>query len=138
MTYDQALHRFGLPASPSDHDEICRLLEAEVELARRSQDREEMLRTLCVLLFSLGCVEDSLLIWAAKRSNFDAGCGLDIQFLCGAGLPATKAFLARSDASVAAEALRYLTKCEATGDFDGFSPEAWVAQYRQYYRLSST
>ena len=57
---------------------------------------EEMLRTLCIQLFSLGVAEDSLLIWDAKQSSFDAGCGLDVQFLCGAGLEATKEFLSGS------------------------------------------
>ena len=97
MTSSEALQKFGLPASPQYHDEIRRLLADEIELEKRGESGEEMLRTLCVQLFSLGAVEDALLIWEAKRSSFDAGCGLDIQFLCGAGLPATKAFLARSD-----------------------------------------
>jgi hypothetical protein len=138
MTYEQALQTFGLPASPVYREQIRRLLVEETERARRSDYSEEMLRTLCIQLFSLGVAEDALLIWDAKRSNFDAGCGLDIQFLCGAGLQATKDFLAASSAPTAAKALSYLTDCEKTGDFVGFSPAAWVARYCEYFRLDST
>lgn len=138
MTFDEALQKFGLPASPADGDEIRRLLAEEIDRARRWEDGEEMLRTLCVQLFSLGVVEDALLIWDAKHSNFDAGCGLDVQFLCGAGLSITKAFLAASKEPTAAEALDYLTLCERAGDFAEFSPAVWVAQYRRYYDLDPT
>lgn len=135
MTSSEALQKFGLPASPQYHDEIRRLLADEIELEKRGESGEEMLRTLCVQLFSLGAVEDALLIWEAKRSSFDAGCGLDIQFLCGAGLPATKAFLARSDTRSAAAALEYLTACQKGGDFDDWTPQSTIEQYRAYYEL---
>jgi len=135
MTSDEALQRFGLPASLADRGEIRQLLVAEVELGRRGEDREEMLRTLCVVLFSLGNAEDSLLIWDAKQSNFDAGCGLDVQFLCGAGLEPTKDFLSSSTDPAALNALRYLKDCEGSGDFAEFSPAAWISKYRQYYGL---
>jgi hypothetical protein len=137
MTYEEVLSRFGVPASLSDRNEIRRLLADEVELGRREEDREEMLRILCVLLFSLGVVEDALLIWDAKQSNFDAGCGLDIQFLCGAGLQATKDFLAITSAPTAPAALAYLNKCERGGDFEEFSPQEWLSHYRRYYGLES-
>lgn len=135
MTYEQALQTFGLPASPGDRDKIRRLLTEEIERAREWEDEEEMLRTLCIQLFSLGVAEDALLIWDAKRSNFDAGCGLDYQFLCGAGLQATKEFLASSRAPNAADALTYLMECEQADGFSNFSPSKWVAHYRRYYGL---
>jgi hypothetical protein len=56
-------------------------------------------------LFSLGVAEDALLVWDAKQSSFDAGCGLDVQFLCGAGLAATKGYLAKSSAQTASAAI---------------------------------
>jgi len=112
MTQDEALQKFGLPTSPIHGNEIRRLLAEEIEHARSFQEREEMLRTLCLQLFSLGVVDDSLLIWEAKESNFDAGCGIDIQFLCGAGLTATKDFLSTSRIPAAAKALGHLVECE--------------------------
>ncbi|MGB8356734.1 MAG: hypothetical protein WCD79_22745 [Chthoniobacteraceae bacterium] len=137
MTYEQVLQRFGLPASAADHNEIRRLLGEEIGLARHSEEREEMLRVLCFLLFSLSSINDVLLIWDAKQSNFDASCGLEVQFLCGAGLQATKDFLNASKAPTAPEALSYLVDCEQTGDFSGFSPAVWIAQYRRYYGLDA-
>jgi len=96
VTYEEALQEFGLPASPLDRQAIRHLLEVETDQERRGKGQPEILRTLCGQLFSIGNVEDSLLIWQAKTSSFDSMCGLDVQFLCGAGLDATKAFLADS------------------------------------------
>ncbi len=133
MTYEEALQKFGLPTLPQYRDEIIHLLIEEIELALKWEDREEMLRTLCLQLFSIGMVEDALLIWEAKQSNFDAGCGLDIQFICGAGVAETKEYLAQSTDPSASEALEYLTECEQTGDFVGSTPLLTIHQYRKYY-----
>ena len=136
MTHQNALQTFGLPASRADRKQIRHLLVQEIDLARHSQDGEEMLRVLCMQLFSIGVAEDALLVWDAKCANLDAGIGLDIQFLCGAGLQATKDFLAESSDSIAAQALNYLTDCERSGDFADFSPAVWIAKYRRYYGLN--
>ena len=135
MTCDEALQRFGLPAAPEHRDEIRRLLAEEIERERRGEGGEEVLRTLCVQLFSLGVVDDALLIWDAKQSSFDAASGLDVQFLCGAGLQATRDFLARCDSPAAPAALNCLRECEQAGDFEDWTPQASVSQYRDYYDL---
>jgi hypothetical protein len=136
MTSDEAFQNFGLPASPHHRAELRKLLAKEIELEERGESgEEEMLRTLCLQLFSLGIVEDALLIWEAKQSSFDAQCGLDVQFLCGAGLAATKAFLAGSAAPSASAALEYLAECEQTGDFADWTPQATIDWYRRYYGL---
>jgi len=135
MTSSEALQKFGLPALPHHRAEIRQILAEEIECEKRGEAGEEMLRTLCLQLFSLGVAEDALLIWDAKQSSFDAGCGLDVQFLCGAGLPATREFLARSTAPSAAAALNYLIECEQTGDFADWTPQASIEQYQGYYGL---
>ena len=136
MTYEEALKRFGLPALPRDREEIRRLLSEETERERRGEAGKEMLRTLCMQLFSLGVPEDSLLIWNAKESSFDASCGLDVQFLCGAGLEATKQFLSHSTTPGAPAALEYLKKCEHAGDFADWSPQKCLTDYRRYFGLN--
>lgn len=135
MTSSETFQKFGFPASPQHRAEIRQLLAEEIEREKRGQSGEEMLRTLCVQLFSLGVVEDALLIWDAKQSSMDAGCSLDVQFLCGAGLPATREFLARSSAPTATAALEYLSECEQTGDFDDWTPQSSIEQYLSYYGL---
>ncbi len=135
MIYKEALEKFGLPASPQYRDEIRQLLMEEIELARKSEDREEMLRTLTLQLFSIGMVEDSVLIWKAKQSSFDASFTVDIQSICGAGLAETKEYLAQSTDPSASEALEYLTECEQTGDFVGWSQQFSINSYREYYEL---
>jgi hypothetical protein len=136
MTSEEVLRKFGLPASRRDRDEIRRMLEQETDRERRAEAGEEMLRTLCIQLFSLGVVDDALLIWEAKESSFNAACGLDVQFLCGAGLHATKDYFANSAAPSAAEALEYLRKCEKAGDFADWTPQKTLSDYRRYFGLS--
>lgn len=134
MTSKEALQKYGFPALPGCRNAIRKLLTEEIERERREEsDDGEMLRTLCVQLFSLGIVEDTLLIWEAKESSFDAHCGLDVQLLCGAGIVATKAYLEKSGESAASAALEYLISCEQAGDFDGWTPQTSIDEFRKYY-----
>jgi hypothetical protein len=136
MTYADILQKFGLPASPTHRDEIRRLLAQEIERERNGGSGEEMLRILCLQLFSLGAAEDSLLIWDAKQSSFDAGCSLDVQFLCGPGLDATRQYLTKLNTESAHAALEYLGKSVESGDFDGWTPQETIADYRRYFGIS--
>jgi len=70
-----------------------------------------------------------------KQCSFDAGSGLDVQFLCGAGLAATKEYLAKSGTSSASAVLKYLNECEQTGEFTDWTPQKTITYYRRYYRL---
>lgn len=85
-----ALSRFGLPARPEDRDAIIAALEVQRGLEASEDSDLFLMRLLCVQLFSLGRSEDSLRIWRAKSSSFDASCEIDVPFLCGAGLEDTK------------------------------------------------
>jgi len=135
MTYSDALQRFGLPSSLQYRDEIRRLLKEEIGLELQGNGREEMLRVLCLQLFSIGVVEDCLLIWDAKNSSFDAGCGLDVQFLCGAGLEKTKEYLAAMSDQPASNALQRLIDAEKSNDFNGWTARKTIADYRHYFGL---
>lgn len=58
----------------------------------------------CLQLFNAGQLSDVLTIWRAKESGWDAHCVIDVQLLlCGAGLPAAKAYLAAEGSEDAAE-----------------------------------
>lgn len=135
MTSDEAIQQFGLPAQLAHRELILRLLAEEIEREDQETGDQELLRTFCAQLFSIGRVEDSLPIWTAKACNFDTMLGLDVQFLCGAGLQVTREFLATSPAPAAPEALKYLSKCEQAGDFAEFTPDNWLAHARSYYGL---
>ena len=66
------------------------------------------MRLLCAQLFLNGDPADVPLIWAAKQSSFDAGCAIESGLLGGAGLFATRGWLAASalpEADAIAEAL---------------------------------
>jgi hypothetical protein len=138
MAYTDLLDTYGIPANPAARGELREMLAQEIERERSGGSGEEMLRTLCVQLFSIGIAEDSLLIWRAKSSSFDAGCGLDVQFLCGAGLATTKEYLAKSPAPDAEAALRHIEKCEQSGDFSDWEPAASIADYRRYFSLTDS
>lgn len=70
-------------------------------------------------------------MWRAKQTNFDTGCGFDVQFLVGAGVEETLAFLARSDDPAASKAAEYIARCAKGGDFDG--RDEWLAARCAYF-----
>jgi hypothetical protein len=122
---------FSLNPDPRFAEEIREIIRQEI--ADENREDNEILKLSCAQLFALGQVEDALLIWRAKQSNFDASCYLDIQLLCGAGLEQTKIFLSKQDTPEAKEALKYLLECERAGDFDGFTVESRNQEYQRYF-----
>lgn len=103
------------------------------ERRRQGDGDTELMKLCCVQLFNAGSLTDILLIWAAKESSFDAHCSIDVQLLYGAGLQETIAYLAAEGCPAASAALGYLRRCEAAGDFAGFSPENQSRWYSAYY-----
>ena len=135
MDEAKSLERFGLEPGPGDLPVIRELLvrETQAESQEQGAGDTELIKLCCVQLFSQGDLQDALNIWRAKNASMDAACAVDIQLLCGAGLGATKEYLAGSKDQSAAAVLHYLRECEAAGDFDGFSPEDWMKVYQEYY-----
>jgi hypothetical protein len=92
MNEDEILDRYGLRPSGQQLDEVRNLL---VRLAQLMVDADtEAMKLCCVQLFNHGSLADVPLIWQAKESSWDAHFSIDVQLLCGAGVTATKAFLA--------------------------------------------
>jgi hypothetical protein len=135
MDENELLARFGLVPVTADLPEIRRLIQ--VAIADRDRNSNEPLKLLCIQLFSAGIPSDALLIYKAKMSSFDAGCYIDIQLVCGAGLEATKAFLRESSDPEAKALLAVLKDGNYSRDFAGFTPQQHLDVYRRYYRLSS-
>jgi hypothetical protein len=133
MDENEILARFGLVPRAEDLPEIRALVHSVT--ADKNRDSNEPLKTLCVLLFSVGEPRDSLLIYNAKMSSFDAGCYIDIQLVCGAGIERTKGFLLNSHEPEAQKLLDYLEGCISAGDFEGFTPAGYLELYREYYGL---
>jgi hypothetical protein len=130
---DSALSQFGLPARTADRLTIISSLQEQIRREADEEGDQFLMRLLCAQLFSLGVVNDSLLIWAAKSCNFDTSLGIDVQFLCGAGLELTKNFLKTNGSDASLEALKYLTECEASGDFREFSVAVVLQQAKDFY-----
>jgi len=116
-------------------EEARKFLRKEITKPCDDIDIEEM-KDCCIHLFKSGDIDDVLLIWSAKESCFDAHCSIDVQLLCGRGLEETKQYLTDSGSPEASplrlhvlrkEALEYLIECEATGDFEEFSPDTWAS-----------
>ena len=133
---DAALARFGLPARAADRDEIARLLREEIRREWDGRADHLLMRVLCAQLFSIGRVEDSLLVWEAKSSGFDPMCGIDVQFLCGAGLEETKGYLRAVGTDPALAARDYIIKCEAADDFADFSVDQVLGWAKHFYRVA--
>jgi hypothetical protein len=137
MTTTESLALHGLVPSDRSLPDIRRMLAEEAAFERAGHGRTEDLALLCcVQLFSRGLLEDVLRIWDAKCSGFDLASYLDIEFLCGAGLDATKRFLAADPSPRAAEARARIDECEACGQFDSFSPQRHLEHYRRYFGLA--
>src|ERR1700740_2202578 len=117
MDKNDLLARFGLTPVTADLPEIRRLIQSAI--ADRDRDSNEPLKLLRIQLFSASIPSDALLIYKAKMSSFDAGCYIDIQLVCGAGLEATKAFLRSSDAPDAQALLVALEDGKYAADFAG-------------------
>ncbi|MEO7717528.1 MAG: hypothetical protein ABIY70_15115 [Capsulimonas sp.] len=145
MTTEESLALYGLTPKEADLPQIRAILDREAEIERNHynsavgrkgdpRQREDDLAMLsCVQLFAYGDLQDVLRIWDAKQTSMDMACYLDVQFLCGAGLEETKAYLSTLDSENAKEALEYILKCEGGGDFNGFSPQSQLAGYRRYF-----
>lgn len=130
MNEEEALQEFGLEPGSRDRERIRTLLQQEIDNSNAMDN--DYLRILCVMLFVIGDVEDTQLIWQAKRKNQDTGSYVYVQLLCGAGFEETIIYLEQLGEQQAEEQLQYLKQCEPY-DFVGFSKKEWIAQYRQYY-----
>ncbi|MEU0402469.1 hypothetical protein ABZ318_19955 [Streptomyces sp. NPDC006197] len=135
MAVEESWRRYGLRPVGADLDEIRALLREHTARERHVQGEgdTELMRLCCFQLFNSGDLDDVLLIWSAKQASFDAACSIDIEFLLGHGLDATKAHLLANRAPSAAAALDRLRKLEADGEFEGFSVEERSASYDRYY-----
>ncbi|MFI7006505.1 hypothetical protein [Streptomyces sp. NPDC050145] len=135
MDAEESWRRYGPRPVGADLDEIRALLREHTARERRAQGEgdTELMRLCCFQLFNSGDLDDVLLIWSAKQASFDAACSIDIEFLLGHGLDATKAHLSANRAPAATAALDRLREDEADGEFEGFSVEERSASYDRYY-----
>jgi hypothetical protein len=135
-----------------DRHLLRHLLELEMDYRRREENDDDYFENLywCgLLLYQLGVVEDVILLWRAKHVNMDTGIGFDIQFLVGAGVDETLAFLKSTstlptssagdddvdDRGDAKKAHDYIVACRDGGDFDDL--DRWLANRVAYHDPSS-
>ena len=110
------------------------LLRMEVEYRRSDRNDGAFFENIywcAFLLWRVGDLGDVMLLWRAKHTNFDTGCGLDIQFLMGAGVDETISYLQRQTDVDSRDALEYILKCKAAGDFDNL--EGWASWRAKYF-----
>src|SRR3954469_9152288 len=136
MTEDDALKQFGLKPRPEAASEIRSHLISELRKEESESGDQSLIKLFFIQLFSIGYVEDSILIWTAKQTGFDLSISIDVQLLCGAGLSATKDFFRARYSEDARQALEYLSKCESAGDFERFSLDSVLSYYRDYYNVA--
>ncbi len=116
--------------SLGDRPLISFLLEQEIAFHENSWGIFEGIRLCGALLFLLAQVEDVGLLWEAKTANFDTMSGFDIQFLVGAGVTPTLAYLQQVEEEWAGDARNYLEECQQAGDFQN------LERYREGLRAS--
>lgn len=125
------LEKYGVSPDTTYAEELRKNIRQETN--NEAREDNELLKLYCIQLFSMRNIEDSLLIWRAKESSFDAHCYIDIQLVCGAGLDETKDFAANRNTPEANELLEYLLQCENSGDFEDFSVESKIKEYQYYF-----
>ncbi|MGV3721388.1 MAG: hypothetical protein ACO1SX_10815 [Actinomycetota bacterium] len=59
--------------------------------------------------------------------------GIDVQYLCGAGLEETKQFLRATATEASLGALGYIIECEASGDFEQYAVESVLEDACAFY-----
>ena len=125
---------FGLPPDRACLPQIRQVLEEQAECERKGKPREDDLALMCaVQLFACAEPADVLNIWRAKRSGMDLDFSLGVQLLCGMGLNETKAWLQSQANRVCTAIYDYICSCQASGDFDGFSPESELEMHVTYF-----
>lgn len=132
MNEDELLQVYGLAPDKKHRESIRKLLHQEME--NRVAEDFEVLKLLCIMLFAIGNVEDTELIWQAKRKNQDTGSYIDVQLLCGAGVEETIVYLEKKGGEQAHDQVLYLKKCELY-DFVDFSKDKWLSGYKAYYGI---
>jgi hypothetical protein len=130
---DEVIRTYGITPPAEKRPEILKLLLSELD--NESSDSNEYLKTLCILLYSIGDVQDSINIWNAKNKSFDAFLYIDVQLLTGAGLDETKTHLLSINDENAKEAHAYLVECEEAGDFVGLNKSDYLETFRIYFGL---
>lgn len=99
---------------------FARALVNNLVAQRRGDSDHGLHETLLLACYLLGLarqVEDCLVIWEAKTTDFDTFCGLDVQLVVFAGADDTIAYLETQGSDEAREALEYIVKCNEAGDF---------------------
>ncbi len=135
MTTEESIARYGLRPVEKHLADIRAILADDVQAELDGRGREDDLALLCcVQLFSAALPDDSLVIWAAKSASFDLDCYLGIQLLCGAGLEATKRYLAGHPGPEAKDALNSILESEKWDDFENFAPDEYMAYHERYFR----
>ncbi|GKV54480.1 hypothetical protein NCCP2222_04270 [Sporosarcina sp. NCCP-2222] len=129
---ETVLDQYGLEPDRIYSENIRTLLREEID--NKDAEDNDYLKTLCIMLFSIGAVEDSLLIWEAKQKNFDTSCYIDVQLLCGAEYDATLDYLLTAASEEAVETMDYLMNHEET-DFASFSKGEIMNDYKRYYGI---
>ncbi|MGG3280987.1 hypothetical protein [Paenibacillus solani] len=128
------LEKYGLEPELQYRGTLRCLLEKEIN--NEDSEDNEYLKTLCIMLFSIGEVEDSLIIWEAKQKNFDTSCYIDVQLLFGAGYDNTINYLMTIASKEANQETNHLKKRKDT-DFANFSKSEIINNYKKYYGINA-
>lgn len=132
---DEILEQYGLEPDIKYREKLRSLLKEEI--SNNYAEDNEYLKTLCIMLFSIGAVEDSLIIWEAKQKKFDTSCYIDVQLLCGAGFDNTMDYLMTIANEEVSQEISYLRKCKDTTDFANFSKREMINNYKKYYGINA-
>ncbi len=100
----------------------------QIEALKKSWGVPCTLKACTIMLFKLGHVEDSILLWKAKTCNPDTLFSIDIQLLLGAGAKETIAFLKKN---TEVKSLTKIIKEDGDGTKKEYSILDWIDSCRK-------
>jgi hypothetical protein len=117
----------------NNHEQILEVFRIETENYRNGIDSDyyENVYQTALYLYVIGDVRDSVLIYDAKNSSFDLSCGIDFQFMLGAGIDATYNYAKKINRHDIEE---YLDSLRGSPDLSDIKD--WYKYRVQYYGLS--
>jgi hypothetical protein len=118
-----------------NHEAIRECFKTEVKEYRESQDPEHVIENkyqAALYLYILGKPEDGVLVFDAKMSDFDLGCGFDCEFMLGAGLEKT---IEHAKEIKHQEMLEYLEELKGNSELSEI--DEWLKYRIGYFGLST-
>ena len=143
-----AVEQYGLPP----RSELCAEIKAQFDSLAGEVDADgaagtmnavgeeaamDLLRCYSAMLSSLGDADETTHLWMTREKSAKLREGLEIKFLCGAGIELTRGHLQGLPGKSATKAMDELNACAEAEDLDTWTVQDWLDYYHCYFGTGS-